>query len=170
MNKNLQIHSNENIEESQSLPILKSSLKLENPKRSKFKLTIRKVDFSQQTDFDSKIAWICSSLGFFEMIDKNKNAAAIFKEIFLATSMGQVLTSTTIAQRIGMSRGSTINHLNNLVKSGLIEKNGRYYYARNKTMAGTINEIEDDLIHIFSRIKKVAETIDFETGNIIRMK
>ncbi|HNV00878.1 MAG TPA: helix-turn-helix domain-containing protein [archaeon] len=162
-----QIHSSE---ETQSLPILKSSLKLETPRRSKFKLTIRKVDFSKQNDFDSKIAWICSSLGFFEMIDKNKNAAAIFKEIFLATSMGQVLTSTTIAQRIGMSRGSTINHLNNLVRSGLIEKNGRYYYARNKTMGGTINEIEDDLLHIFSRIKKVAENIDAETGNIIRMK
>jgi predicted transcriptional regulator len=157
-------------DESHALPILKSSLRRESPKRSKFKLTIRKVNFSDNQDFDSKIAWICSSLGFFEHIDKNKNAAAIFKEIFLATSMGQVLTSTTIAQRIGMSRGSTINHLNKLVRSGLVEKNGRYYYSRNKTMQGTINEIEDDLLHIFSRIKKVAENIDAETGSIIRMK
>jgi predicted transcriptional regulator len=153
-----------------ALPILKSPLKQETPKRSKFRLTIRKVDLSTNQDFDNKIAWICSSLGFFEMIDKNKNAAAIFKEIFLATSIGQVLTSTTIAQRIGMSRGSTINHLNNLTRAGLIEKNGKYYYARSKTMVGTINEIEDDLLHIFSRIKKVAENIDAETGSIIRMK
>ena len=166
INQNL----SKNTDNYNSFPILKSSLKGETPHRGKFRLTIRKVDLPQSNDFDNKIARVCSSLGFFEMIDKNKNAAAIFKEIFLATSMGQVLTSTTIAQRIGMSRGSTINHLNNLVRSGLIEKNGKYYYARSKTMIGTINEIEDDLLHIFSRIKKVGENVDLETGSIIRMK
>lgn len=151
------------------LPILKGTPITNVPKRSKFKLTIRKVELPQKIDFNEKIAWICSSLGFFENIDKNKNAASIFKEILLASSLGQVLTSTTIAQRIGMSRGSTINHLNNLLNAGLIEKVGKYYLARSNTMLGIINEIEDDTLHIFSRMKKVAKEMDEETKKIINL-
>ena len=84
--------------------------------------------------------------------------------------IGQVLTSTTIAERIGMSRGSVINHLNNLKKAGLIEKGGKYYFARHKTMAGIITEVEDDMLHIFLRMKRVAKEIDNETDDVIRMK
>lgn len=154
----------------EEMPILKGSMINTGPKRSKFKLTIRKVDLPQKIDFNEKVAWICSSLGFFENIDKNKNAAAIFKEILLASSLGQVLTSTTIAQRVGMSRGSVINHLNNLLNAGLIEKGGKYYFARSNSTLGTITEIEDDLIHIFSRMKRVAKELDEETNKVIRME
>ena len=84
--------------------------------------------------------------------------------------MGQVLTSTTIAQRVGMSRGSAINHLNNLLNAGLIEKGGKYYFTRQKTMTGIIDEIEDDLLHIFSRMRRVSKAIDKETDTVIRMK
>lgn len=157
-------------EKDDSLPILKNSIKHISPRRTKFKLSIHKVALLQNETFDEQIAWICSTLGFFENIDKGKSAAAIFKEIFLAGSLGQVLTSTTIAERVGMSRGSTINHLNNLLNAGLIEKGGKYYFARHKTMQGTIDEIEDDILHIFSRIKKVAKDIDNETDKVIRMK
>jgi predicted transcriptional regulator len=153
-----------------SLPVLKNSIKHISPRRGKFKLTVRKVALPQNESFDEQIAWVCSSLGFFENIDKSKNAAQIFKEIFLAGSLGQVLTSTTISERVGMSRGSTINHLNNLLNAGLIEKGGKYYFARHKTMKGTIDEIEDDITHIFSRMKRIAKEIDSETDQVIRMK
>ena len=155
---------------SSNLPALKRAIQSANPRRNNSKITIRGVNLPEKEDFDEKIAWICSALGFFEKIDKGKSAATIFKEIYLAGVLGQVLTSTVIAERIGMSRGSVINHLNNLVNAGLIEKGGKYYFTRHKTMEGIITEIEDDMLHVFSRMKRVAKEIDSGIDTVIRMK
>jgi predicted transcriptional regulator len=146
-----------------------NSLENYSPRRGQYKLCLRKTELKENMDFNEKIAWICSSFAFFEEIDKNKLATRIFREIFLAGTMNQVLTSTSIAQRIGMSRGSVINHLNNLLDAGLIEKGGKYYFVRAKTMKMIVEEVEDDTKHIFSRIKKIAEEIDKETDDVIRM-
>ena len=107
---------------------------------------------------------ICSSLGFFEPIDKDKNAAAVFKELVLATEKGSALSSTALAERVGMSRGAVINHLNNLLRSGLVEKNGKFYSARSRSMKRTIEEIEEDVDRIFFQLKKAAEEIDRQVG------
>jgi predicted transcriptional regulator len=150
--------------------ILKGGLNNTFLRKSSSTITISKIALPEKNSFDDKIAWICASLGFFETIDKNKNAARIFKEIFLAGTIGQILTSTTISQRIGMSRGSTINHLNKLEKAGLIEKAGKYYFTRQKKMVGIITELEDDINHIFNRLKKTANEIDDQTTQVLNMK
>jgi len=160
--------SNEKVKS--NLPTTKQSIQYANPRRNSTKLTIRNVALPEKEDFDEKIAWICSSLGFFEKIDKDKTAAIIFKEIYLAGMLGRVLTSSAIAEKIGMSRGSVINHLNNLLNAGIIEKGGKYYFTRHKTMNGIITEIEDDAMHLFSRMKKVAKEIDSQIDTAIQMK
>jgi predicted transcriptional regulator len=152
-----------------NLPVFKKSMKNFYPTKTKNQITLRKVSLPQSDNFDEKIVWLCSSLGFFEDIDKDKIAAAIFKELFLATIKGQVLTSTTIAQRIGMSRGAAINHLNKLHNSGLITKGGKYYFMRQRTMVGIIEEIEDDISHLFSRMKRIAKEIDAKTNQVINI-
>jgi len=160
----------QNKENKSNLPVAKGNIKYATPRRSSSKITLHTVALPKEVGFEEKIAWICSSLGFFEKIDKGKTAATIFKEIYLAGMLGQVVTSTTIAEKIGMSRGSVINHLNNLLNAGLIEKGGKYYFARHKTMQGIIDEIEDDVLHTFSRMKRVSKEIDSEIDNVIRMK
>ena len=157
------------VRSNKELPVFKSSMKQFAPKKSGYELKLSKVALPQEDSFDEKLAWLCSSLGFFEEIDKNKNAAAIFKLLFLAGTKGQVLTSTTIAQNIGMSRGAVINQLNNLYTAGLIDKGGKYYFMRQRTMIGIIEEIEDDVLHVFSRMKKVAKEIDAKTDQVIRI-
>ncbi len=143
-----------------SLPIMKASVRHLSPKRSYFKVVVRRVERPFKSDFDNQFAWICSSLGFFEPIDKDKNAAAVFKEIVLSTEKGEALTSTAIAERIGMSRGSVINHLNSLLRSGMIEKNGKFYSARSRSIERTIDEIQEDVERIFSQLKKSAADLD----------
>jgi len=159
-----------NKENDGNLPVAKRNIQYATPRRNKSKLTLHTVALPKNENFDEKVAWICSSLGFFEKIDKGKTAATIFKEIYLAGMLGRVVTSTTIAQKIGMSRGSVINHLNNLLNAGLVEKGGKYYFARHKTMQGIIDELEDDMLHTFLRIKRVAKEVDSEIDNVIRMK
>lgn len=148
-----------------SFPIMRGSVKHIIPtKRHRFKIVVRKVERPYNSDFEHQLAWICSSLGFFEPIDKEKNAAAVFKEIVLATEKGEALCSTAIAERVGMSRGAVLNHLNNLQRSGLIEKNGKYYSARSTSMKRTIEEIEEDVTRIFFQLKKTAEEVDKQIG------
>lgn len=157
------------LKQNDKLPILKGGLSGFKPRKSQQDITIKKLALPENDSFDESFAWISASLGFFESIDKNRVACMIFKEIFIATTMGQVLTSTAIAERIGMSRGATIHQLNNLKKAGLIEKGGKYYFTRHKTMVGILEELEDDLLHIFTRMKKIGKELDKETSKVINL-
>jgi len=140
------------------------ALALGNNRRAGFKIVIRKVERPFSARAGDELDWICQSLGFFEPIDREKTASQIFKEIMKATDRGEALSSTAIAERVGMSRGSVINHLNNLMRSGLIIRQGRYYSARSRSVYRTIEEIEEDIERIFLRMKRTAQEIDEELG------
>ncbi len=136
--------------------------------RSTFKIVIKKVERPYSHDIDNSLEWLCRSLGFFEPIDREKTAASILKEILNASDDGTALTSTAIAQRVGMSRGSVINHLNNLMRAGLVARHGRYYATRSKSVFRTVEEIEEDIDRIFSKMKKTAREIDREIGIVMK--
>ncbi len=133
-------------------------------RRESFKIVIKRVEKPFKDDLESDFDWMCKTLGFFEPIDKDKTASSVFREIVSSTCRGKPLSSTEIAERVRMSRGSVINHLNNLMKSGLIVKDGRLYYARSKSIYRTIQEIEEDIDRVFRRIEKTAKRIDKKFG------
>lgn len=133
-------------------------------RRTTFRLVIRRIEPPFSHDLEKELEWICQSFGFFEPIDKDKTAAAVFREVVAATEKGLALTSTAIAEQVGMSRGAVINHLNNLLRSGLITKHGRYYSSRSKSMYRTIQEIEEDIDRIFEKMKERAKEIDKKQG------
>ncbi len=134
------------------------------PQRMAFKIVIRKVEKPFSSAPLDELDWICQSLGFLEPVDREKTASMIFREIVRGTESGEALTSTAISERVGMSRGAVINHLNNLLRSGLIMRNGRYYSSRSKSVYRTIEEIQEDVERIFERMKKTAREIDSELG------
>lgn len=133
-------------------------------RKTTFRLVIRKIEPPFSTDPQTEIQWICQTLGFFEPIDKDKTAAAVFEEIVSATEKGEALSSTALAERVDMSRGAVINHLNNLMRSGLVVRHGRFYASRSASMVRTIEEIEEDIDRIFERMKKRARQIDEKLG------
>ena len=133
-------------------------------RRRSFELVIRKVEPPFSTSVHDELNWICESFGFFEDIDREKTASFVFREIVRATEQRRQLSSTDLAKRVGMSRGSVINHLNNLMGSGLIVKDGRFYFARSQSMFRTITEIEEDIDRIFDKMKQRARLIDKSFG------
>ncbi|MFH1587280.1 MAG: winged helix-turn-helix domain-containing protein [Candidatus Diapherotrites archaeon] len=133
-------------------------------RKASFKIVIRKIERPFSNEPMDELDWICESLGFFETIDKDKTASSIFREIVTATEKGEALTSTAIAERVGMSRGAVINHLNNLLRAGLITRHGRYYIARSKSVYRTIKEIEEDILSVFRKMEITAREIDEEMG------
>ncbi len=125
-----------------------------------FRIQIRKIEKPFSDDAREEFNWLCESLGFFEPIDKSKTASTVFKEILAATDKGLALSSTALAERVGMSRGSVINHLNNLLQAGLITKRGRFYFARSRSVFRTLKEIEEDILRVFREMEAAAQEID----------
>jgi len=132
-------------------------------RRTSFKLVIRKVERPFSGSPQQELDWICESFGFFGP-GPRENAAVVFKQIVNATEKGKGLSSTEIANKLHLSRGSAINHLNNLLSSGLIAKQGHYYFARSKSMYRTIEGIEDEIDLLFQKMKKAAMQIDEDFG------
>ncbi|MAG17982.1 MAG: hypothetical protein CL944_00740 [Candidatus Diapherotrites archaeon] len=137
-----------------------------DPSRVSFKIVVKKVERPFSHDPLDEFEWLCQTLGFLEPIDKDKTAASIFKVMLAASDKGQALTSTAIADRIGMSRTAVINHLNNLMRSGIVVRAGKYYMLRSRSMLRTIEEIQEDVERIFQKMKKTALEIDQELGVI----
>lgn len=133
-------------------------------KKPNFKIVVKKIEKPFSHGLDEELEWICQSFGFFEPIDRSKTASNIFRIVVVSTEKGKQVSSTQIAKKVKMSRGSVINHLNNLQRSGLIVRNGRFYLSRSRSMFRTIEEIEDDIDRIFERLKKTAREIDKEFG------
>ncbi|MCR4335522.1 MAG: helix-turn-helix domain-containing protein [archaeon] len=135
-----------------------------NPNKISFKIVVRKIEKPFSHNPLDEFEWLCQTLGFLEPIDKDKTAASIFKVMLAASDKGQALSSTAIADQIGMSRTAVINHLNNLMRSGIVVRAGKYYMLRSRSMLRTIEEIQEDVERIFSRMKKTALEIDQELG------
>ena len=136
----------------------------EKHQRVSFKIVVKKVEKPFSDDPFDELEWICQSLGFFEPIDRDKTAAAVLKQLINSGGLERPLTSTQIAERVEMSRGAVINHLNNLSRAGLVVRSGRYYSIRSRSIYRTIEEIEEDIDRIFQKMKRVAMELDGEMG------
>ncbi len=139
-----------------------------NDRHASFKIVIRRIERPFSGSLEKEFEWLCKSLGFFEPIDRDKTASEIFLEVVKATEENRPLTSSQLAECVEMSRGSVVNHLNNLQRSGLVVRHGRSYLARSRSMVRTIEEIEEDIDRIFAKMKKTAKEIDEEFGLMVR--
>ncbi len=111
-------------------------------------------------DFDSDVEWICKSFGFLESRDKEKTAAKIFKALLEAAKEGKGLSSDELSEKVGLTRGTMVHHLNKLTQSGLVIRREGQYELRGRSLQRTIREIKRDLDRIFENMEQVAESID----------
>lgn len=132
--------------------------------KPQFEVVVKKIEPPFSKNPKDELDWICESLGFMQPIDKDKTAAAIFRELLRATEEGRPLSSSQLVLLVKMSRGSVVNHLNNLQRSGLIIRKGRYYVARSRSMQRIIEYLQEDVNGVFSKMKKTAIEIDKELG------
>lgn len=132
-------------------------------RQTTFRIVIRRVERPFGRNPDAEMEWLCQSLGL-TPLDKDKATVEIFKRVVKATEEGKGISSTELAQQIDLSRGAVIHHLNNLVRAGLVVKQGRVYLARSRSMVRTIQEVEADIKRIFDRMEETAREIDRAFG------
>jgi len=115
-------------------------------------------------EYETDLEWICRTFGFLESRDKKKTAFLIFKALVEATVHNKGLTSDELAEKVGLTRGTMIHHLNKMMKSGLVIFHEGEYKLRERSIKNTVEEIQRDLTRLFENLVEVAQTLDRTLG------
>ncbi len=113
---------------------------------------------------NQELQWLGSSLGLFNLRDKDKSCFRVFIELVKSAKRGIPLSSDELAYRLGLSRGTVIHHINKLIDSGIVVQANRGYILRVGTLRELIDEVEKDLSRTCDDLKKMAEEIDESLG------
>ncbi|MEM1506747.1 MAG: helix-turn-helix domain-containing protein [Candidatus Bathyarchaeia archaeon] len=111
-------------------------------------------------DPERDLEWLCRSLGFLEHRDKKKTAFRILRLLLEAARENKGLTSDELAERLSLTRGTMVHHLNKMIRSGLVIYHEGTYKLRGRSLKTTIEEAHRDINRIFENLYKVAESID----------
>jgi predicted transcriptional regulator len=133
------------------------------------KIKIRKIITPPPGSLKDDIDYICRSFGYFSQRDKNCTAGRIFRLIVKETAGEEEgLTSDEIAEKLDLSRGTIVYHLNNFIESGLIVRKKNTYKLRSASLQKSIEEIKSDIERILEEMMKIADEIDSQLGNYYR--
>ena len=124
-------------------------------------ITIRKP---AQKNINQELQWLGSSLGLFNLRDKDKSCFRIFIELVKTAKNNHPLSSDELAYRLGLSRGTVVHHLHKLLGSGIVVPTERGYILRVNNLQDLIDEVEKDAIRAITDLKKMAKEIDESLG------
>lgn len=128
--------------------------------RTSQKITIIKVRRPRERNVNQELQWFGTSLGLFNLRDKEKSCFRIFIELLKAAKMRTRLSSDDIAQRLELSRGTVVHHINKLISTGIVIPEGRGYVLRVDKLETLVEEIRRDLQRTIDDLQEVAEDID----------
>ncbi|MCH8067348.1 MAG: winged helix-turn-helix transcriptional regulator [Nanoarchaeota archaeon] len=128
------------------------------------RITIMTIRKPVQKDVNQELQWLGSSLGLFNLRDKDKSCFRVFIELVKTAKLGTPLSSDELAHRLGLSRGTVVHHLNKLLDSGIIVQAHRGYILRVDSLRALIDEVEKDLRRTCDDLRTMAEEIDGSLG------
>jgi len=109
------------------------------------KITIIRTARPRQPDLNQELQFLGNSLGLFNLRDKDKSLFRIFIELLRASKKGNPLTSDELAERLGLSRGTVVHHVNKLLEAGIVLNMRNKYLLRVENLAALIGELEKDI-------------------------
>ena len=107
---------------------------------------------------ESELDWIFECLGLGD--ESDELAREIFRAIVRANKERHGITSRELKERGHVTQAAIIYHLNTFMRSGVIVKQGRVYLLRAPTLEETLEEMENELMLRFERLKKIAKKIE----------
>jgi predicted transcriptional regulator len=128
------------------------------------KITIFKIRKPIKKDINEELQWLGSSLGLFNLRDKDQSCFRIFIELIKNTKNNAGITSDELAYRLNLSRGTVIHHIKKLKNSGLVILEHNKYILRVNNLNSLVDEINRDLQRTYEDLKDVAKNIDRKLG------
>ena len=133
------------------------------------RIIIRRIRSPAPGDINNDIDYICRSFGYFSQRDKQDTAGKIFRLLVKdASEKALGLTSDEIAEKLDLTRGAIVYHLNNFITSGLVIREKNRYRLRSASMQRSIEEIKNDVDRMFKHMLRIASDIDEQLGNYYR--
>ena len=128
------------------------------------RITIVQIRKPAEHNVNQELQWFGSSLGLFNLRDRDKSCFRVFIELLKSTKAHNTLTSDDLATRLDLSRGTIIHHINRLMESGLVIHEGNTYTLRVENLMSLIEEVEKDIKRACDDLKEVAKEIDNRLG------
>ncbi len=128
------------------------------------RITIVHIRKPAEHNVNQELQWLGSSLGLFNLRDKDKSTFRVFIELLKSAKADKMLTSDELAERLDLSRGTIIHHINKLIEHGLVIHEGNRYILRVDNLKNLIEELEKDLRRACDDLKDVAKEIDERLG------
>ncbi len=125
---------------------------------------IRYNHSSSKKSVNEKLQWLGNSLGLFNLRDKDKSCFRIFIELIKSAKKEQPLSSDELAERLGLSRGTVVHHLNKLMESGIVVVHKNKYILRVNNLNQLVDELKKDADRMFNDLKDAASEIDTLLG------
>lgn len=113
---------------------------------------------------NKELQYLGTSLGLFNLRDKDKSCFRIFIELLKAAKIRYPLTSDEIAYRTNLTRGTVVHHITKLMEAGIVVNEKNRYMLRVHNLKELINEVEKDVRRICEDLKEIAEEIDIRLG------
>ena len=128
------------------------------------RITIVNIRKPSEHNVNQELQWLGSSLGLFNLRDKDKSTFRVFIELLKSAKKHESLTSDELAARLDLSRGTIVHHINKLIEHGLVIHEGNRYILRVDNLKNLIEELEKDLRRACDDLKDVAKEIDERLG------
>lgn len=128
------------------------------------RITIVNIRKPAEHNVNQELQWFGTSLGLFNLRDKDKSCFRLFIELLKSAKGHQTLSSDELAARLELSRGTIIHHINKLMESGLVIHEGNTYILRVENLKSLIEEVEKDIKRACDDLKEVAKEIDNRLG------
>lgn len=121
---------------------------------------IRHIIKKRHDSVEDTINLLCESLGVIGPRDVDNTSIKIFKELLNALREEKVMTSDELAEKVGLTRGAIVHHLNRMVKTGVVIRSSRGYEIRSFDLESLIDEVRTDVNRFLEDIKNVAKELD----------
>ena len=124
------------------------------------RITILQIRKPLRTTLNDELQWFGSSLGLFNLRDRDKSCFRVFIELLKAAKEGNPVSSDDLANRLGLTRATVLHHIDTLMEKGMVVSRGRGYMLRESNLKMLIEDIKQDITRTYDEIAKVAEDID----------
>ncbi|AJF60889.1 TPA: winged helix-turn-helix transcriptional regulator [Candidatus Woesearchaeota archaeon] len=124
------------------------------------RITINRIRKPAADNVNDELQWFFDSLGILGERDKDKSCFRTAIVLLRSVKHGDGLTSDEISEKVNLSRGTVVHHLNKLMKSGVVINQGSRYMLRVDSLSNLVEEIEHDIYRTMESLRDVAKEID----------
>lgn len=128
------------------------------------KITIIRSERPSERNINEDLQWFGTSLGLFNLRDKDKTCFRVFIELIKAAKKQEPISSDDIAAKLGITRATVIHHINKLVDSGLVVVDRNKYILRVSNLRTLVDELSKDTERTLADLKEIAKEIDRSLG------